>query len=391
MFIVDQPGPDYTLRWPWELFAQEGRALASSRPVLVTTPWSERVELLLEEAFATLVPRTDFLESGTRRTWTASRSDGLLVKSSSTLRDPNMFLWALINAAERLPQPVVARPYYAARLPTAGTEVGPVSSPGLVPAQRDWLMAVKALQRRGYLAEVAPPLCENTYQDATDPDRILDELVAERLGVEHLWWQAKPTWDELTFFSLVEIFHDLVTRPRSREMDSYNNCGWHYHDFAGYPAQVLYRWTINRILSRHGLDLALAKSGADIGRLVRQPSDGRELLIEAATSSSKPTVRSRVDHAIGLFRNRNGTVEDKRSACIALVGVLEERRALIKAELLSRDEGDLFEIANKFGVRHRDNRQRSDYDPAFLDWVFWWYLSTIELTNKLLARQSGTP
>lgn len=27
-------------------------------------------------------------------------------------------------------------------------------------------------------------------------------------------------------------------------------------------------------------------------------------------------------------------------------------------------------------------------DPAFRDWVFWWYLATIELTDQLIERQS---
>jgi hypothetical protein len=27
-----------------------------------------------------------------------------------------------------------------------------------------------------------------------------------------------------------------------------------------------------------------------------------------------------------------------------------------------------------------------DYDPVFLDWIFWLYLATVELTDSLLAR-----
>jgi hypothetical protein len=26
-------------------------------------------------------------------------------------------------------------------------------------------------------------------------------------------------------------------------------------------------------------------------------------------------------------------------------------------------------------------------DPAFLEWIFWWYLATIELTDQIIARQ----
>lgn len=36
------------------------------------------------------------------------------------------------------------------------------------------------------------------------------------------------------------------------------------------------------------------------------------------------------------------------------------------------------------------HRQQGDYDPAFLDWIFWWYLAAIELTDRILARQDAS-
>jgi hypothetical protein len=45
----------------------------------------------------------------------------------------------------------------------------------------------------------------------------------------------------------------------------------------------------------------------------------------------------------------------------------------------------------RFDLRHRNDKQHSDYDPAFRDWVFWWYLATVELTNRLLDRQRARP
>ena len=58
---------------------------------------------------------------------------------------------------------------------------------------------------------------------------------------------------------------------------------------------------------------------------------------------------------------------------------------------MRKDEGVLFDIANNFAIRHRRDDQRADYDPAFLDWVFWWYLATIELTDCILARRGSEP
>ncbi|NJM91012.1 MAG: hypothetical protein HC863_01715, partial [Myxococcales bacterium] len=62
-------------------------------------------------------------------------------------------------------------------------------------------------------------------------------------------------------------------------------------------------------------------------------------------------------------------------------------RSLLEDRLLSGDEGALFEIANKFDLRHRKADQRRDYPDEYLDWIFHWYLATIELTNQLLRRE----
>src|SRR5215468_3205601 len=111
-------------------------------------------------------------------------------------------------------------------------------------------------------------------------------------------------------------------------------------------------------------------------------------LITESLSNSEPDVAHRVRHAIALFRGRSATLEDRRSAAITLSGILEERRALIKAELATKDQGALFLIANQFAIRHRNGQQHGDYSPAFMDWIFWWYLATVELTNRIIERQA---
>ena len=70
----------------------------------------------------------------------------------------------------------------------------------------------------------------------------------------------------------------------------------------------------------------------------------------------------RVRHGIALFRARSARELEKRLAVVALALVLEERRALLKRKLLSKDERALFKIASDFAFRHQDGRQRKDYD-----------------------------
>jgi hypothetical protein len=101
----------------------------------------------------------------------------------------------------------------------------------------------------------------------------------------------------------------------------------------------------------------------------------------------EPRIRDRVERAVAQFRDRHATVADKRDATRTLADVLEQRKRLLKRRLSSRDESALFDIMNNVELRHLDEQQKSDYDSAFLDWVFWWYLATVEFTDRLLTRQ----
>jgi hypothetical protein len=70
---------------------------------------------------------------------------------------------------------------------------------------------------------------------------------------------------------------------------------------------------------------------------------------------------------------------------------LEYLRPEAKTVLLSSDEGDLFALANNFGVRHHNLRQKTDYDkPIWLSWMFYYYLATIHAVTRLIDRR-GTP
>ena len=82
--------------------------------------------------------------------------------------------------------------------------------------------------------------------------------------------------------------------------------------------------------------------------------DDRAVLIDRVLRTAEVPVLDQVRHAIALFRGRNATPRDKRSAVVALAHVLERRRTLLKTELLRSDEGALFRIANEFALRHEN-------------------------------------
>lgn len=212
-------------------------------------------------------------------------------------------------------------------------------------------------------------------------------MIDRRLGIPDLWPLTPETWDEDTFYGLIEVFHDLVSRPRMRRFHNWNMCGWHHSEFHNGPARVLYRWKINQILRSAGIEYELATEGEDLGRLVAVTDDACSQLVHRALNDSPPDTTAGVRHAIALFRGRDTSAETKRSAIFNLARILEERRALIK-EHLHKDEGALFQIANSFDLRHSNAGQQREYDEVFLDWISWWYLATVELTNRLIASRT---
>jgi hypothetical protein len=377
---------DYELRWPPRLFVDEAdrlrtRKFSASGDLFGHGGWAPDIEWLLTEAFVSTVPIEAFRaarSSGGWEDWEAPQQPGA-----------EEWIAQLIRQAAKWPEPGVTRkPYWSAR--TSGRmrrtqlDLGEVSW--------SFVRLIEEFEADGYLVQAFGKKCvDDDDSPRPDPSAVLER----RLGYDVFGWPLEPSragWEPDDFCDLVEVLHDLVARPSSRSYHSYGSCGWHYWDFATGPARRLYRWRVNRLLASSTLGLRIAEEGEDLGRLVRVEPTGLEDLPEKALQVARPETVDRVQHAIALFRSRTADVEERRSAVITLAGILEERRGLLKAELLTKDEGALFTIANQFAVRHQGADQQGNYDSAFLDWLFWWYLGTVQLTDQLLARQvSGRP
>jgi hypothetical protein len=277
------------------------------------------------------------------------------------------------------------RPYWSQRK-AATAPVIEASWPTIVARVR---LLIRELMRDELFAQTLGYDCVDNHGEGTTPQFELDH----RLGKGDLWdsdtydW-AEGEWSEDDLCDVIEVFHDLAARPIGGWVHDYDR-SWHPLRFSRKSGQALYRWRINQLLATTVWPMRIADEGEDIGRMIQPAPEGVvELVHEAMAGSSGPT-RDDVTHAIALFRSRGATRSDKRSAVGALAGVLERRRALLKQELWRKDEGALFQIANEFDVRHRDAKQRTDYDDAFLEWIFYFYLGTVNLTNRLIARQAA--
>jgi hypothetical protein len=370
---------DYELTWPLSTFLREIDALLAQPN---RSGWSKDVELLLEEAFSGTIPLEDF--TGAER----NASSGAWSGSGNHGRE---HLRRLRAAASTWPPSAAPRPLWSERQ-GRGLPINPVDDgPDHQRFGFAFVNVVNDLRARGYFEHAIPSGCDD-YPDWTVGDG--DELLTRKVGVMGLWplrtveqiLDSAAGADPNLMVTVVEALHDLVARPRSRDWHSFMR-HHHYSSFSTATGREVYRVRINELLAHARIPLRLADSGEDVGRLIQTVADDREQLVTRVLATPGPQDAATVAHALALFRSRNASVEDKRSAIVALARVLEDRRDLLKTELFKKDEGALFHIANEFDLRHRKVGQQGDYDPVFLDWVFWWYLATVELTDRLIARQ----
>ncbi|MGY1499632.1 hypothetical protein ACW4TU_24155 [Streptomyces sp. QTS52] len=368
---------NYELLWPAPLFVSEGERVLRS-----TGSWQARATLLMTEALAGTTAVADFEDlpdhtAPTADPW-ATTATGWGAKRA--VMDQHDWFTELINRATELRYAATPRPYWPQRRGSGLAHDGSTARD----TRHDFARLIGELADKGYLVEVFGEECVDDHSELPDAS----EAIERRLGIPDLWPLAPETWDEDAFYGLIEVFHDLVSRPRIRHYHSYSGCGWHHSEFHNGPARVLYRWKVNQLLREAGIEYELAAEGEDLGRLVAVTDDARSELVHRALNDSPPDTTAGVRHAIALFRGRDTSAESKRSAIFNLARILEERRALIKEHLHKKDEGALFQIANSFDLRHSNASQQREYDEAFLDWIFWWYLSTVELTNRLIASRS---
>lgn len=380
------------LVWPSPLFAAEATELLDDG-----LDDEDTLGWLLAEAFADDRGYRLFSELYRQKSWFAldNALNSLSVATGQTAiadeqrtRDPASDLVRdLVRTIDSLPR-YRPRRYYSQR--RCRRQPDPALT--LPELKAEFARTVRQMEDVGYLEDAFGSRCPDARDD--DPAAEGQRRLAEAIGDDAPLWPltrlGKPTgieqsWNEERFFDVVEALHDQVARPRRRLWHDYHR-DWDFTDFARRPGQAVYRWRVNELLARSEVPLRLAERGADAGLLVQATGDPRDQLTERALASADIAGRDEVAHAVALFRGRGATREDKRSAVVALARVLEHRRALLKDALLSKDEGALFAIANGFDLRHRKANQHADYDEVFLDWVFWWYLGTVELSTSLLAR-----
>lgn len=359
----------YTLAWPRPLFDREAARVAELGNDLIV----DAVVLLITEAFADEHEHEHALAE-------------LVEVTASSIWEPDVGgpraarEWlAEVRVSELAPhRPPV---YYAER-------------EGLVPdgPPGDWLSLGQAfaeliatMQGAGYLPYALPRECVDRDVDYIEVTRRIRQ--ATKLQVN--WPLPTPaTLPDATIFTLIEYFHDQAYRPRTKGfIHSHAECGPHYDAHNRDSGGFVYRWRVNQLLSAHGVGFRLGTTGEELGRLIREFDTPIGDLADRQIERRQTTPNDEVGHAIREFRKRDAGLPQKRAAIRALSHSLEPRRKELGERLTKKDESDLFQIVNQFGIRHNRDGQRHDYGDEFLDWIFWMHLATIDFLNQLDARE----
>jgi len=216
-------------------------------------------------------------------------------------------------------------------------------------------------------------------------------FVLKEVGRDDLWPPATyaDTWSEDAIFDLVEFLAENVSAgdEASGRFHNYNECGWHYYKFTREPALAFFVTEANRILARYDRGYQLDEQL----QVVALPPEGTQTLVSATLPKSVSAVnRSKVENAIRKFRSRGATESDRGDALRDLGDVLEGLKPEAK-RLIRADATDIFNFLNNFGLRHNNDRQKTDYDPIWQSAMFYHLLTVIHTLTRLIdqERDSG--
>ena len=200
-------------------------------------------------------------------------------------------------------------------------------------------------------------------------------------------WPIERKYDEYSeddLFDVIELLFDLVSKPIGGYFHSFSNCGYHWSKFDKQSGQTEFQQEINIILNDYEGGYTLSEKG----EILIIGKNGIKDLFEVEISTREPEkIDEKIRYAIKKYRKYHASFEEKKESIRLLADVLEYIRPRIKLNLSKKDEGSLFEIANNFSIRHCNDGQKEFENPAFLDWIFAMYLSTIYLILGLSVKE----
>lgn len=239
------------------------------------------------------------------------------------------------------------------------------------------------LRHDGYFDEAFGFYCVDAgYCEGAIKDVELEMLLTIRK--KNLWpisdFASKYTEDDL--LDVIEFLYQYISKPIDGTLHSWGNCGMHWETFNKKEGQKEFIEKINIVLSHYKNKFELTAKG----EILHKPAEGFEQIFNADIPSKDENIVSRINAATTNFRRHGSSIDDRRQAVRDLADVLEYLKPQVQELLTNKDEKDLFNIANNFGIRHHNDKQKTNYDASiWLSWMFYFYLSTIHVILRKIG------
>jgi hypothetical protein len=200
-------------------------------------------------------------------------------------------------------------------------------------------------------------------------------------------WAWNVTEDHI--FDVIEFLFDYVAKP-GKLVDMTTETGFNYTDYESYDDQAgqeEFRAKANTFLADYKTGFELTKDGI----ILAIGTDGLKHILDAEIIPyDNVNVDSKVQNAIAKWRNRHLLLPEKKEAIRELADVFEwlKKTKRLSTVLDGKDESAIFDIANNFGIRHHDPKQKTNYDKAiWYAWIFHFYLATYHAVIRLLIKK----
>lgn len=273
---------------------------------------------------------------------------------------------------------MIKRNYYSVRTGI----ITPDMAINLEVLKKLFLITYNKLYKDGYFQKYFGIDCEDSFIEG-ELGYDISAMIFVNLRKDNLFpvHEKLSSYSEDDLFDMIEFLHDHTSKGLTGHYHQWNNCGYHYEEFNDQEGQKHFRETLNPILKEYldGFEIS------DSGELLRLSENGLTNLFDAdIPSKDNENVKDKIDSAILKFRRFRSTLDDRKEAIRELADVLEFLRPEIKKHLNKKDENDIFNIANNFGIRHHNKDQQNDYDkPIWYSWMFYYYLATIHTVLRI--------
>jgi len=237
--------------------------------------------------------------------------------------------------------------------------------------------------KKGYFQEAFGDYCVDAGEIPGNLGSDVEAQVFLMLRKENLWPIDDKClkYSEEDLFDIIEFIYDNISKPTDGLYHEYDT-SWHYNKFDQNVGKEEFKQRINEFLRDYGDGFELSDKGEI---LVAIEPGLNDLLNSEYPNYDSENIINRIDSAILKFRRYRSSEDEKRDAIRNLVDILEYLRPELKKVITKNDESDLFNIANSFGIRHHNDHQKTDYNKSvWFEWMFYYYLATINAVLKLI-------